>query len=288
MGKNKNELTKRMKDQYELRSRHFFPRRTYVLVRSDGRSFHNWTRGLDKPYDINLMECMDAAAIELCKNVAGVKFAFVQSDEISLLITDFDDINSQAWFDNCQNKIESITASITTMAFNLKVAEFNKKGKTNLGLTKKPNAMFDSRAWTIPDYIEVENYFIDRQKDAERNAVTLLATNYASHKELYGKNVSDRHEIIHAAGDKWETHPARFKHGGVIRRMVTIDLLKIRQEKLDIINTKKLSEKAAVKLLASDPAARTNWILDKNTPLFTQDRDYLRRMIPRHWENDKS
>jgi tRNA(His) 5'-end guanylyltransferase len=231
---------------------------------------------------------MDAAAIELCKGIAGAKFAFVQSDEISVLMTDFEDVSSQAWFDNCQNKIESITASIATMAFNLKVAEFNREGKTKLGITKKPNAMFDSRAWVIPDPIEVENYFIDRQKDAERNSVTLLASNYASHKQLHGKGVPERHEIIHAAGDNWAKHPARFKHGAVIHKVVSIDLLKMKQDTLEIIRKKKLSEKAAAKLLSQDPVARTKWEMDANTPSFTRNRDYLRNMIPRHWEGDET
>ena len=290
MEKSKNELTKRMKENYELRSRHFFPRRTYVLARIDGRSFHTWTRGLDKPYDKPLMECMDAAAVELCKEVAGVRLAFVQSDEISLLLTDFEDVSSQAWFDNCQNKIESITASIATMAFNLKVIEFNREATTKLGLTKRPNAMFDSRAWIIPDPIEVENYFVDRQKDAERNSVTLLASNYASHKQLHGKSVSDRHEVIHTAGDNWAKHPARFKHGGIIRRMVSVDLMQVQPNLFDRLNAsgKNMNVANAVKLIAADPAARTNWVLDENTPVFTQDKNYLRKMIPRHWEGDEA
>jgi len=286
--KSKNELTKRMKEQYELRCRHFFPRRTYVLVRVDGRSFHTWTRGLEKPYDCELMGCMDAAAIELCKGVAGAKFAFVQSDEISLLMTDFEDVSSQAWFDNCQNKIESITASIATMAFNLKVAEFNRAATTKLGLTKKPNAMFDSRAWTIPDYIEVENYFVDRQVDATRNSVTMLASAYASHKQLHGKSVSDRHEVIYQAGDNWAKHPVRFKHGGVIRRMVTLDLMKAQENVFDALRISKPSEKSLAKAMAADPAARTSWQLDESTPVFTHDRNYIRGMIPRHWEGDET
>lgn len=215
--------------------------------------------------------------------MAGVRFAFVQSDEISLLVTDFEDVSSQAWFDNCQNKIESITASIATMAFNLKVAEFN-RGKTKLGLTKKPNAMFDSRAWTIPDYIEVENYFVDRQKDAERNSVTLLAGNYASHKQLHGKSVSDRHEIIHAAGDNWANHPVRFKHGGIIRRMGIVDLGDLPAN--PFLGRK--NGKTHLLALLQEHALRTSWQLDDATPVFTQDRDYLRSMIPRHWENDET
>ena len=268
----KDALGDRMKENFENRARHYFPRRTYILIRVDMRAGHTWTRGLEKPYDKYFMECMDIAAIALCKEAAGAKFAFVQSDEISLLMTDFEDISSQAWFDNCQNKIESITASIATMAFNLKVAEFNREGKTKLGIIKKPNAMFDSRAWVIPDPIEVENYFIDRQQDAARNSVTLLASNYASHKQLHGKSVSDRHEIIHAAGDNWAKHPVRFKHGGVVRRILNVDH--------PAYFGPDLTRRPAVMV------TRASWGLDEYTPEFTKNRNYLREMIPRHWENE--
>jgi tRNA(His) 5'-end guanylyltransferase len=236
---------------------------------------------------------MDAAALALCKEIAGAKFAFVQSDEISVLATDFEDEGSQAWFDGNIQKWVSVASGIATAAFNAKVVYFNgllsyaKENILPLSL-KKPNVVFDARVFTIADYIEVENYFIWRQKDAERNSVTLLAGAYASHKELHGKGVPERLDTIHNAGDEWGKHPARFKHGGVIRRVVTVDLLKVQQDKLDIISTKKLSERAAAKLLASDPVARTNWVLDESTPVFTQDRDYLRKMIPRHWENDET
>ena len=287
-------LGTRMKESYENRVRFFLPRRTYTILRVDGRAFHTWTRGLTKPYDTDFMACMDAAATALCKEIAGANFAFVQSDEISVLATDFEDEGSQAWFDGNIQKWVSVASGVATAAFNIRVSEFMREATVypvdarKLGDTKKPTAVFDARVFTIPDYIEVENYFIWRQKDAERNSVTLLAGNYASHKELHGKSVSDRHEIIHAAGDNWAKHPARFKHGGIIRRMVTVDLLKVKQDLLDTIATKKLSEKAAAKLLASDPVARTHWELDESTPVFTQDRNYLRKMIPRHWEGDST
>jgi tRNA(His) 5'-end guanylyltransferase len=92
-------LGDRMKANFEDRTRFFLPRRTYTILRVDGRAFHTWTRGLTKPHDRDFMACMDAAAIALCKEVAGAKFAFVQSDEISVLATDFEDEGSQAWFD---------------------------------------------------------------------------------------------------------------------------------------------------------------------------------------------
>ena len=287
----KDTLGDRMKGQYEDRTRYFLPRRTYTILRVDGRAFHTWTRGLTKPYDTDFMACMDAAAIALCKEVSGAKFAFVQSDEISLLATDFEDEGSQAWFDGNIQKWVSVASGIATAAFNATVVEIKEivSPLINLPITKKtPMAVFDARVFTIPDPIEVENYFIWRQKDAERNSVTLLSSAYASHKELHGVSTADRHEIIHAAGDNWAKHPVRFKHGGVVHRMVTADLLKVKQDVLDTIAKKRLSDKAAAKLLASDPAARTHWFVDDKTPEFTKDRDFLRSMIPRHWENEET
>ena len=216
------------------------------------------------------------AAICLCKEISGAQFAFVQSDEISVLVTDFADIGTEAWFDNCQNKIESVSASIATMAFNKQVTHMKAMryispeglveriaGTPKPAIFKKePNATFDARAWTIPDYIEVENYFINRQKDAERNSVTLLAQAYASHKQLQGKSTAERHEIIHAAGDNWAKHPARFKHGAVVRKPAADEW---RDDQ-------------------SDNESRVgNWLMDEKTPVFTKDRAYLTALIPRHW-----
>ena len=73
---------------------------------------------------------------------------------------------------------------------------------------KRPTAVFDARVFIIPDLIEVENYFVWRQQDAERNSVMMLARAYASHKALAGKNRAAQHEIIHEAGDNWAKHPA--------------------------------------------------------------------------------
>lgn len=230
-----------------MRARRYLPRRTYTIVRCDGRAFHTWTRGLDKPYDAGFMGCMDAAALALCEDAAGAQFAFVQSDEISLLLTDFAKQDTQAWFDGCQNKIESVSASIVTMAFNIAAM-----GKF---LT---NATFDARAFVIPDRVEVENYFIDRQKDAERNSVTMLAQAYASHKQLQGKSVADRHEIIHKAGDNWAKHPVSFKHGRVIRKIDGVDCNPV-----------------------------SSWVVDTTTPVFTRERVYLTSLIPVPWAEDK-
>lgn len=269
-------LGDRMK-KHEAVTQQTLPRRTYTILRVDGRSFHTWTKGLVRPYDEDFMDCMDGAAVALCECISGSQFAFVQSDEISLLAVDFLDIKSQAWFDGNVQKWCSVSAGIAGSAFNHRVSEFRGKiedlrgvspleaAKHKLGATKKPNAMFDARVFPITDFIEVENYFIWRQKDAVRNSVTMLAQAYASHKQLQNKSVPQRHEIIHAAGDNWVNHPVGFKHGRVV--------------------VKHESVVADYSAIAGKPRY-SNWAADLQTPVFTKDRDYLRKLIPLPWEND--
>lgn len=270
----KDALGNRMK-KYENVTRYSLPPRTFTILRVDGRAFHTWTKKLTRPYDTDLMTCMDAAAIALCEQISGTQFAYVQSDEISLLAVDFLDINTQPWFDGVIQKWVSVGASIATMAFNMKVLEFMRGTDTSrLGQIKQPNATFDARVYTIPDFVEVGNYFVWRQKDAVRNSVTMLAQAYASHKQLQGKSTTQRHEIIHAAGDNWAKHPGNFKNGRVIRHKSFEEVT---------VETRGLPAKEKVAALDQ---RTSNWIVDTETPVFTKDRDYLRDMIPLPWDND--
>jgi tRNA(His) guanylyltransferase len=258
-------LGDRMK-KYENITRFSLPPRTYTILRVDGRAFHTWTRGLNRPYDTQLIDCINEAAIVLCEQISGSLFAFAQSDEISVLAVDFKDIKSQSWFDGNIQKWVSVGASIATAAFNERVSYYNSdRNTTTLGSKKRPTATFDARVYTIPDFVEVENYFVWRQQDAERNSVTMLAQNYASHKQLHGKNRAAQHEIIHKAGDNWAKHPTRFKHGAMIRKKC---------------GALELSTGQRVRLESS------NWFVDDETPIFTRKRDYLRELIPVPWEND--
>lgn len=241
----KDSLGDRMKSRYEDRTRYLLPARTYTILRVDGRAFHTWTKGLEKPYDKRFMTWMDRAAEALVTEIVGSRFAYVQSDEISVLVTDFDQITSEAWFDANIQKLASVAASVATAAFNSAVQNY-------VGSTRKP-ATFDARVFTIPDPVEVANYFIWRQKDAERNSVSLLSQNYYSAKQLHGKNTAAQHELIHQAGDNWAKHPSGFKRGRIIRRI-------------------------------GDPVIRTVVTVDPDAPVFAKS-SYLDEMIPRHWED---
>ena len=110
-------LGDRMKG-YENITRYHLPRRTYSMLRIDGKAFKTFTRGLKKPFDDGFINDMDETACFLCKNIQGAKFAFVQSDEISILLTDFETIQTDAWFDGNVQKMASVSASIATAQFN--------------------------------------------------------------------------------------------------------------------------------------------------------------------------
>lgn len=235
----RDNLGDRMKDQYENRTRYFLPRRTYTIIRLDGKAFHTFTRGMKRPYDQDFMELMDKTALALCAEVAGAKFAYVQSDEISILLTDFDKQDTQAWFDNNIQKITSVSASMAAAYFN---------HSSILGNPTRRLAFFDARVFTINDPVEVQNYFIWRQKDAERNSLQMVAQNLYSQKELRGKKSAELHELIYEKNDNWNNYPTGFKRGRVCRR---------------------------ANGLLNQPNAGP-WIVDTNIPVFTQEREFLR------------
>jgi tRNA(His) guanylyltransferase len=205
----KDDLGTRMKEQYEMRTRTFLPRRTYTIIRLDGKAFHTFTRGMERPYDQRFMNAMDYTAMHLCIDIQGCVMGYVQSDEISLLLTDFDKITTNAWFDGQVQKMVSVSASMAT-------AFFNEYINHDVPRTEHKRAFFDARVFTIPDHVEVENYFIWRQKDAVRNSLAMHAQSLYSHKELHGKSQADMHDMIHAKGENWNNLPDGFKRGRTI------------------------------------------------------------------------
>lgn len=195
-------LGDRMKRQYEDRTRAMLPRRTYTIIRCDGKAFHTFTRHCEKPHDQALANAIDLAARALCEEAQGSCFAYVQSDEISVLVTDFATIHTAAWFDGNVQKIASVSASVVTSAF--------ARGFLVSG------GLFDARVFTIPDAVEVENYFIWRQNDAVRNSIQGLAQAHFSPKQLHGMGQSEMHEMLHTKGINWNDLSAYQKRGRAV------------------------------------------------------------------------
>ena len=216
------QIMQRMKANYESRSRTFLTRRTPVIIRLDGKAFHTYTKGLDKPFDEGLIEDMAETARFLCSEIQAAKLAYVQSDEISILLTDYDKLGTDAWFDYNVQKIVSISASLATAKFNqlryirsIKLGEEVDNYKAWKQVSVQTMAFFDSRAFNIPKE-EVSNYFLARQKDAVKNSVAMLAQSLYSHKELNKKNQSDMQEMCFQKGQNWNDLHWSKKRGSTI------------------------------------------------------------------------
>jgi len=291
-----------MKNNYEDRFRIHLPRRTNVIIRVDGKAFHSFTKGLDKPIDHGLVHDMNMTAKYMCENIQGAKFGYVQSDEISIWLTDYDDLQTQGWFDYNIQKMCSIAASLATSKFNqLRITRqitegFKMMKDENLSIPllhdiakKQKLAQFDARVFIIPEIEEVVNYFIWRQQDATRNSISMAAQSMFSHKELHGKSCNQMQDMMMTEkGVNWNDYEVGFKRGRSLakRKILTkraIDLELIKFSKMSLVHMQNFEQAAAKRdeeLLIlknwtpEDDIVRHKWeILD--TPIFTQEREFI-------------
>lgn len=290
----KDALGDRIKGFYEDRTRFKLPRRTYTIIRIDGKAFHTYTKGLKRPFDLDLIDDMNRTTEFLCKNIQGVKFGYVQSDEISLVLTDFETQQTDLWFDGNLQKMASVAASLATSEFNrLRTKRYfwhELYFNHNAGSDEKPQviitdpdflehwpkqAQFDARVFQITSAIEVENYFIWRQQDATRNSISSVAQSMYSPRELHGKKTDEMQEMIFQKGVNWNDFSPREKRGSVIRK---VEHTYIRRESgaLAEVSPKTIS----IEIKQEDTFTRNTWEADPATPVFTQDRNYLRFLLP--------
>ncbi len=270
----KDNLGDRMKEFYENRSKTYLCRRMPAIIRIDGCHFHSFTRGFKKPYDKIFIKTMQRTTQALCENIQGCKIGYVESDEISLLITDYDSLQTSAWFEYAVQKMCSVAASMASMFFNRFFAEeANSYIKENSNveaekkyidtLTSRINigGYFDARVFNIPEK-EVVNYFIWRQNDASRNSIQGLGHHYFSDKEMLGKNNSQIQDMLHEQkGVNWNDFtPVEKRGSAVIRKTVTED-----------VSTPK----------GILPVTRSKWVIDENMSIITQDKSYIEAVLPK-------
>jgi tRNA(His) 5'-end guanylyltransferase len=235
-------LGDRMKKNYESVFRQQLPARMPVIIRVDGRAFHTLTRGCERPFDTRLMAAMDAVATALCEEVQGAQLAYVQSDEVSVLVHPYKRLQSQCWFDGDVQKMVSISASVATVAFN----ERSRDTEWTATMRLVP-AHFDSRVFVLPE-AEVVNYFIWRQQDATRNSLQMLARSIFSHRECENKNGSDLQEMCFQRGFNWNDLSTASRRGRcVIQPEVS--------------------------------GGQSGWGTDEEIPIFTKDRMYIERYL---------
>lgn len=262
--KDRDPLGTRIKENYENRNRYSLPRRTYTIIRLDGCHFHSYTKNLNKPFDKGLYEDIDNSIIAIMPQIQGAVFAYTQSDEISILLTDFATNTTDAWFDGNLQKMCSVSSSMMTAEFNRHrlvracgIESGDKYKKTKL-------AYFDSRVFTIPDRTEVMNYFVWRNQDCSRNSVSMLAQQHFSHGELQSKNTPEMHEMLHKINVNWATDLSDGEKNG---RLIVKEFYY------------KPMEGHIMKELLGVP--RSSWT-STGAWKFTEDKDKLLQMIPQY------
>lgn len=252
---------------YEFQSRTSLLKRTPVIIRLDGKAFHTFTKGLDKPFDKEFIEIMQNTMLNLCENIQGCVLGYTQSDEITLILVDYKELDTCAWFDNEIQKIVSVSSSMATLFFNKELykeyelydghllrqftisrfSEIDDRTLINRGMllsSKLFKATFDSRAFNLPKE-EVCNNLIWRQQDATRNSINSLAQSLYSHKELQGISCKDiQNKMLIEKNVNWNNLETKLKRGS-----------------------------CAIK----DDNGK--WFIDNEIPIFTENRDYIDKLI---------
>lgn len=268
----KDELGTRMKEFYESVPKTRLVRRMPVAIRLDGKAFHTFTRGFEKPFDEVLGKSMRETMKYLCENIQGCVLGYTQSDEITLILVDYQNLNSCAWFDYEVQKMCSIAASMATMAFNKFFTKnvnyfeitheyddtINEYCTTLVNAAEK-GAMFDARVFNIPKE-EACNLIYWRQLDATRNSIQMVGQANFSHKELQNKSCNMIQEMLFAEkGINWNDYPTYLKRGSCCIKTT------IQNPNVDI----------------KDGAyPKSIWMIDLDIPIFKGDgRQYIDKLI---------
>ena len=277
-------LGKRMKEFYEQVPKTRLVRRMPVAIRIDGKAFHTFTRGFQKPFDKVLMQSMQETTKYLCENIQGCVFGYTQSDEITLILVDYKELDTSAWFDYEIQKLCSISASMATMSFN-KFFERNAKNyiqncaidyETD-GLYGKDTpeyqlceiyqkaidkgAMFDARCFNIPKE-EVTNLVYWRQLDAARNSIQMVGQANFSHKELQNKSCNMIQDMLHEQkGINWNDFPVDCKRGAAVIK-------------------RKIGTNIAAACGIAGATYEDRWVIDRDMPMLKgEDRKYLDDLV---------
>ena len=275
-----DDLGVRMKTFYEQIPKTKLMRRTPVIIRIDGKAFHTFTRGFQKPFDEVLIKTMQETTKYLCENIQGCVLGYTQSDEISLVLVDYQRFETSAWFDYEIQKMCSIAASMATMAFNKffyeNVFQYNVMASVDTSNKEYPykevyakavkkGAMFDARVFNIPKE-EVTNCIYWRQLDASRNSVQMVGQANFSHKELQNKSCNDIQDMLMLQKNiNWNDFPTYQKRGTcVVRNKI-------------VVESDGITETA---ILRDITKSENEWIIDKDIPIFKgEGREYIDRLI---------
>ena len=232
-------------------------RRMPVIIRCDMECGKAFTNKLKKPWDDVFSEAMQRTVCDMAEKIQGCVLGYTASDEISILLLDYQELNTDAWFGYNIDKLVSSAASMATIFFyknfikcallyenslseSEKVSDSNYLAVLNDKVQKSP--IFDARAFNIPKE-EVANYFLDRQRYTEKNSISMLARYYFSHKKIEGKNGSQMKDmLVKECNVNWDNYPVVYKYGVFCKK-------------------------------------GSLFRIDKNSPIVSDDRDYIDSLV---------
>ena len=259
---------------YENVNRFYLPRRMPCILRLDMCHAHTYTKNFNHPFDRIFMEAMSETAKLLCQNISGAKLAYTQSDEISILLTDYDTLETEPWFGKNLQKMCSVAASMASILF-YNAHEVATKdlyydlldkgaiipdwvhnhGQANNNMI----AIFDCRAFILPKE-EVNNYFYWRQTDCRRNSVNMMAHEYFTDKELLHKSTEERKAmLLDRKNVQWELIPSYYKNGICARKYNCVEDFSYKGEVIKV--------------------PRRRWKLDTDIPIFAEHPEYVNELV---------
>lgn len=250
--KYKDSFGDRMK-AYEAASNYYLVKRMPVVIRLDGSHFHTFTKGFKKPFDDIMVTTMQETMQNLCESIQGCVLGYTQSDEITLVLCDYQTLTTSAWFDNRLEKMCSIGGSMASRFFNrnfmLNIEKAKNQGEDVSVYERKIfTADFDCRVFNVPKE-DVCNAVLWRQKDAEKNSVQALAQSLFSHKELMGISTKDlQDKMFTEKGINWNDYPTYLKRGSACYKTV-------------------------------NDKGRSVWMIDLDMPILSQHREYIEDRI---------
>lgn len=239
----------RHKRNYENRQKYYLQRRIPVIGRLDGICFSSYSAPLKDKFCPEFIEVMNETALALANLMQGCQILYIQSDEISCLLHDYKNLQSEAWRDYCINKMVSESASCASGKFSLN--SWKIWGDKQPKIENQKQAKFDSRFNNYPES-EVNNYFVARQRDSIKNSIQALGQSLFTPSELHKKNMSKLQDMCFAKGHNWNDLPTSYKRGRCVIKESYVH---------------------------TNGAARTRWVVDNEIPEFSKCPEYIEKHL---------
>jgi tRNA(His) guanylyltransferase len=183
-----------------------------TIIRLDGNNFHNWTRGLNRPFDENLTQLMIDTTQFLVQETNAV-VGYTQSDEITLIL--YSDDKKVAVYN--EGKKQKILSKLTSQCASF----FNERRPSYLPNHNKL-ANFDCRIYQTPTLHDACVQLLWRENDATKNSISMLAQSLFSHKALQNLNGSElQNKMMLEKGVNWNDLAAKYKKGTYVKRIKT-------------------------------------------------------------------